>query len=565
MAIIRLVSAEPLDPEKVQEILKPLTSEDGENRVVIEEDPSILGGYILYFDNRRIDMSLRHKLERIDQQLKAGISSDKLEPKRMEVEEIGRVTKCSDGIVFCSGLDHVMSNERLVFDNGEQGLALNLAEEHVGVLLIGDVSKIKTGDVCKRTYEVLEVPVGDALLGRVVDSLGRAIDGDEALPKDMPKRPIEEPAPGILARQPVKEAIYTGITAIDAMIPIGKGQRELIIGDRQTGKTSIASDMILNQKGKNVYCIYVAIGQKMSTIYSLVDSLREAGAMEYTTVVSASASCSTAEVYMAPYTACAMAEEWMHKGKDVLVVYDDLTKHAQAYRALSLLLRRPPGREAYPGDVFYIHSRLLERASKLSDDEGGGSMTAIPIIETQGGDISAYIPTNVISITDGQIYLESDLFFAGQRPAINVGLSVSRVGGDAQASVMRKSAGPLRVQLAQFRELQAFAQFGSDLDPSTRKSLELGARLNEVLKQGKGEPRSMAESVLMLQLAVHNDLTGLEVHEITEFMVDYLVYLRSREHDLLAEIESVPKVEDELYDKIKKSYNHYLTMWKQDK
>lgn len=565
MATIRLVSAEPLDLEQVQAILEPLKGQDGENCVYVEQDPSILGGYILYYNNKRIDMSLRHSLQSISRELQAGHSPDEIRAKDTKVDEIGRVIRCSDGIVFCSGLDDVMSNERILFDNGEQGMALNLAEDHVGVLLIGDMSTIRTGDVCKRTHEVMEVPVGDELLGRVVNALGRSIDGEEKLPPTMERRPIEEPAPAILDRQPVKEAIYTGITAIDAMIPIGKGQRELIIGDRQTGKTTIASDMILNQKGKNVYCIYVAIGQKMSTIYSLVDSLREAGAMEYSTVVAASAAASIAEIYIAPYTACAMAEYWMHKGKDVLVIYDDLTKHAQAYRALSLLLRRPPGREAYPGDVFYIHSRLLERAAKLADEIGGGSITAIPIIETQGGDISAYIPTNVISITDGQIYLESDLFFAGQRPAINVGLSVSRVGGDAQASVMRKSAGPLRVQLAQYRELQAFAQFGSDLDASTRQSLELGSRLTEVLKQGKGTPRSMAESVLLLQLATHNELKVIEVSAVTEFIGTYLVYVRARQQDLLKAIEECPKVEDELYAKIKASFDNFYTVWKESR
>lgn len=560
MAIVRLVCAEAPDSQKIHEILEPLQI-DGANQLVIDEDPSILGGYVLYYDNKRVDKSLRHKMEAMERALKAGVKPEDLGPHKAEVEEIGRVIRCSDGIVFCEGLDHVMSNERVLFDNGEEGLALNLAEEHVGVLLIGDVSKIHTGDICKRTYEVMEVPTGDALLGRVLDALGRPIDGDGPLIKDLKKRPIEEPAPAILERQPVNEAIYTGITAIDAMIPIGKGQRELIIGDRQTGKTSIAADMIMNQKGKNVYCIYVAIGQKMSTVYSLTDTMRRMGALEYTTIVAASASDSIAEVYMAPYTACSMAEAWMRAGKDVLIVYDDLSKHAQAYRALSLLLRRPPGREAYPGDVFYIHSRLLERSAKLSDDEGGGSMTAIPIIETQGGDISAYIPTNVISITDGQIYLESDLFFAGQRPAINVGLSVSRVGGDAQASVMRKSAGPLRVQLAQFRELQAFAQFGSDLDPSTRKTLELGARLTEVLKQGRMAARSMPESVLLLQLAVNNELRLLDVHEVREFIEDYLVYLRSRESALLEEIENSKKVEEDLLEKIRQSFKHYLQIW----
>lgn len=558
MARIHLVSNEPLAEEKVKEILASTPLADaGSEEATFEVDPSILGGYILYVDNRRIDNSLRTKLVKVKTLLDQGAKAADIASVEPVIDEIGRVVRCSDGIVFCTGLERVVSNERLIFDNGEEGIAMNLAGTEVGILLIGDESKVRTGDICRRTFHTIQVPAGDALLGRVVDPLGHPIDGGKTFPKDIKTRPIEHPAPSVIDRQAVKEPIYTGLTVVDALIPIGKGQRELIIGDRQTGKTTIVSDMILNQKGKNVLCVYVAIGQKMSTITELVKEFQLGGAMDYTTVVAASASESVGEIYMAPYAACAIAEEWMENGRDVLIVYDDLSKHAQAYRALSLLLRRPPGREAYPGDVFYIHSRLLERAAKLSDERGGGSMTAIPVIETQGGDISAYIPTNVISITDGQIYLETDLFFAGQRPAVNVGLSVSRVGGDAQASVMRKTAGPLRVNLAQYRELEAFSQFGSDLDPATRESLELGSRLNEVLKQGKSEPRQMAESVIALQLAVHNDLKNLPVADVGEKIDLYLEEVRTNEPELLADIEAVDKVSDELYAKILASWQSW--------
>ncbi len=558
MARIHLVSNEPLAEEKVKEILASTPLVDaGSEEATFEVDPSILGGYILYVDNRRIDNSLRTKLVKVKTLLDQGAKAADIASVEPVIDEIGRVVRCSDGIVFCTGLERVVSNERLIFDNGEEGIAMNLAGTEVGILLIGDESKVRTGDICRRTFHTIQVPAGDALLGRVVDPLGHPIDGGKTFPQDIKTRPIEHPAPSVIDRQAVKEPIYTGLTVVDALIPIGKGQRELIIGDRQTGKTTIVSDMILNQKGKNVLCVYVAIGQKMSTITELVKEFQLGGAMDYTTVVAASASQSVGEIYMAPYAACAIAEEWMENGRDVLIVYDDLSKHAQAYRALSLLLRRPPGREAYPGDVFYIHSRLLERAAKLSDERGGGSMTAIPVIETQGGDISAYIPTNVISITDGQIYLETDLFFAGQRPAVNVGLSVSRVGGDAQASVMRKTAGPLRVNLAQYRELEAFSQFGSDLDPATRESLELGSRLNEVLKQGKSEPRQMAESVIALQLAVHNDLKNLPVADVGEKIDLYLEEVRTNEPELLADIEAVDKVSDELYAKILASWQSW--------
>lgn len=434
----------------------------------------------------------------------------------IERSEVGTVIMVGDGIARASGLEQCMAGELLLFENGEYGMAQNLEENTVSIVLLGSDVGIKEGGLVKRTGKVVSVPVGEALIGRVVNALGQPIDG--AGPIDCTEyRPIETPAPGIIERQPVKEPLQTGIKAIDSMIPIGRGQRELIIGDRQTGKTTIASDTIINQKGKEVICIYVAIGQKRSTVANLVQSLTEAGAMDYTIVVSATASEMAPLQYIAPYSGCAMGEYFMNKGKHVLVVYDDLSKHAVAYRALSLLIRRPPGREAYPGDVFYLHSRLLERAAKLSDERGGGSLTALPIIETQAGDVSAYIPTNVISITDGQIFLETELFHSGVMPAVNPGISVSRVGGNAQIKAMKKVAGTLKLIYSQYRELQSFAQFGSDLDADTKARLAQGERIVEVLKQNRSAPVPVEKQVAILYATIHGSLVDVKVPDVVEY------------------------------------------------
>ena len=430
----------------------------------------------------------------------------------IEQSETGTVIMVGDGIARASGLEKCMAGELLQVDNGEYGMAQNLEENTVSIVLLGSDVGIKEGSTVKRTGKVVSVPVGEALIGRVVNALGQPIDGAGPI-ETTEFRPIESPAPGIIERQPVKEPLQTGIKAIDSMIPIGRGQRELIIGDRQTGKTTIASDTIINQKGKDVICIYVAIGQKRSTVANLVQSLTEAGAMSYTIVVSATASELSPLQYIAPYSGCAMGEYFMHQGKHVLIIYDDLSKHAVAYRAHSLLIRRPPGREAYPGDVFYLHSRLLERAAKLSNELGGGSLTALPIIETQAGDVSAYIPTNVISITDGQIFLESALFNAGNRPAVNVGLSVSRVGGAAQTKAMKKATANLRIELAQYKDMESFAQFSSDLDAETRHQLEHGKALTEMLKQPLYQPKTDAEQVVILVLASHGMLDEVPLAE----------------------------------------------------
>ena len=432
------------------------------------------------------------------------------------VSDVGTVIQAADGIVRIHGLEKAMQGELLEFPGGVHGMVLNLEEDNVGAVLLGDSSQIREGDQVKTTGTVVEVPVGDALLGRVVNALGQPIDGKG--PVETTKyRKTERVAPGVITRKSVDTPLQTGIKAIDSMVPIGRGQRELIIGDRQTGKTAIAVDTILNQKGQGVKCIYVAIGQKASTVATIVKTLEEYGAMDYTTVVAATASELAPMQYIAPYAGCAMGEEWMENGEDVLVVYDDLSKHAAAYRTMSLLLRRPPGREAYPGDVFYLHSRLLERAARLSDKLGGGSLTALPIIETQAGDVSAYIPTNVISITDGQIYLETEMFHAGFRPAVNAGLSVSRVGGAAQIKAMKKIAAPIRVELAQYRELAAFSQFGSELDADTKEKLEQGERLKEILKQPQYQPMPVEYQVIILYAATKKYLLDLEVSELLDF------------------------------------------------
>ena len=435
---------------------------------------------------------------------------------QLEISDFGTVIQVGDGIARVYGLENCMSGELLEFPGNTYGMAMNLEEDNVGVVIMGSDREIKEGDIVKPTGKVAEVPVGDAMMGRVVNALGQPIDGKGPIVSSE-SRPIEYPAPGVLQRKSVNQPLQTGIKAIDSMIPIGRGQRELIIGDRQTGKTAIAIDTILNQKGEDVICIYVAIGQKKSTVAQLVQNLEDKGAMDYTIVVSATASDVAPLQYIAPYAGCAIGEYFMYQGKDVLIVYDDLSKHAVAYRAMSLLLRRPPGREAYPGDVFYLHSRLLERAAKLSDELGGGSITALPIIETQAGDVSAYIPTNVISITDGQIYLETELFFTGQRPAVNAGISVSRVGGNAQIKAMKKVASSVKLELAQYRELASFSQFGSDVDADTKARLDHGQVLMEILKQPQYQPIPVEKQVMIIYAAVNHVLDDIEVEQVHEF------------------------------------------------
>lgn len=473
-----------------------------------------------------------------------------------EVFEEGSIIEVGDGISRVHGLENAMAGELLEFEGSTYGMALNLEENNVGVVLLGDDSKLKEGVKVKRTGKIMDVPVGDALIGRVVNALGQPIDGKGPIKTDK-HRPIESPAPEVIERKSVNQPLQTGIKAIDSLIPIGKGQRELIIGDRQTGKTTIATDTILNQKGQDVICIYVAIGQKESTVAGIVELFEEKGAMDYTIVLSESAAKLAPLQYIAPYSGVAMAEEFMHQGKDVLIVYDDLSKHAVAYREMSLLLRRPPGREAYPGDVFYLHSRLLERAAKLSDELGGGSITALPIIETQDGDISAYIPTNVISITDGQIFLESELFFAGQRPAVNSGLSVSRVGGSAQLKPMKKVSGGIKLELAQYRELEAFAQFGSELDPATQKTLDKGERLMEVMKQAQDSPVDVRDQVVILYAATEGHLDDIAVDKVKEFELGLHEYMQNSHYELRDRI-----ISEEFDEEIKKEIEEAILEYK---
>lgn len=478
--------------------------------------------------------------------LKSEIENYELETKD---QEVGTVIWISDGITTVYGIDHAMYGEIVIFETGVKGMVQDIRRNEIGVILLGKDTGIKEGTKVTRTGKKAGIPVGDAYLGRVVDALGAPIDGKGDIPSDG-YRPIEQEAPGIIDRKSVSVPLETGILAIDSMFPIGRGQRELIIGDRQTGKTSIATDTIINQKGKDVICIYVAIGQKASTIAKIVSTLTKNDAMDYSIVVSATASDSAPLQYIAPYSGTALAEYFMHKGKDVLIVYDDLSKHAVAYRALSLLLERSPGREAYPGDVFYLHSRLLERSSRLSDELGGGSITALPIIETQAGDVSAYIPTNVISITDGQIFLESDLFFAGMRPAVNVGLSVSRVGGAAQTKAMKKVAGSIRIDLAQFREMEVFTQFSSDLDAATKEQLQYGKGLMELLKQPLCHPMSLHEQVITLCVATHKVLVDVEISKTKDFQKDMLNFFEIEHAEIVNEIEEKKVLSDELIDKI---------------
>lgn len=460
---------------------------------------------------------------------------------KLETSDIGTVIQVADGIARIHGLDEAMQGELLEFPGEVYGMVLNLEEDNVGAVLLGDQKNISEGDVVKTTGRVVEVPVGDAMTGRVVNSLGQPIDGKGPIETEK-YRPIERVASGVISRKSVDTPLQTGIKAIDAMVPIGRGQRELIIGDRQTGKTAIAVDTIINQKGQGVHCIYVAIGQKSSTVANIVKTFEEYGAMDYTTVVASTASELAPLQYIAPYAGCAIGEEWMENGEDVLVIYDDLSKHATAYRTLSLLLRRPPGREAYPGDVFYLHSRLLERAAKLSDELGGGSLTALPLIETQAGDVSAYIPTNVISITDGQIYLETEMFNAGFRPAINAGLSVSRVGGAAQIKAMKKIAGPIRTDLAQYRELAAFAQFGSELDDDTKERLAQGERIKEVLKQPQYQPLPVEQQVVIIYAATRKYLLEIKVEDILDFQKELFELIDTKYPDVFRSIRETKEL-----------------------
>ena len=535
----------------------------------LEEDASLGGGFILEVGNDQYDWSTKGRrqqfLDEVMSKRLGGSSQDIVSilqssvddfDLKAEKKEIGFVSSVGDGIVVINGLDHAMYGEVVVFDNGVRGMVQNIERNRIGVILFGDEEGIVEGSRAVRTNKMAGIPVGDAFLGRVVDALGNPIDGEgEIVTRDY--RPIEQPAPGIIDRKTVNVPLQTGILAIDSMFPIGRGQRELIIGDRQTGKTSIAMDTILNQKGKNCLCIYVAIGQKESTIAALVENLKKHDAMSYTCVLAATAADPAPIQYIAPYAATSLAEYFMYEGKDVLIVYDDLSKHAVAYRALSLLLGRAPGREAYPGDVFYLHSRLLERSCRLSDELGGGSITALPIIETQDGDVSAYIPTNVISITDGQIFLESNLFFEGQRPAVNVGLSVSRVGGAAQTKAMKKAAGSLRIDLAQYREMAVFTQFSSDLDESTKTQLTQGAILMELLKQPLGRPLSLGEQVVTLVLALHKEFLDVDKKEVKRLQNQVLQYFEEKEPDILRNIEISGMLADDLVEQIISVYHDF--------
>ena len=535
----------------------------------LEEDASLGGGFILEVGNDQYDWSTKGRRQQfLDEVMSKRLGGSSLDivsilqssvddfDLKAEKKEIGFVSSVGDGIVVINGLDHAMYGEVVVFDNGVRGMVQNIERNRIGVILFGDEEGIVEGSRAVRTNKMAGIPVGDAFLGRVVDALGNPIDGEgEIVTRDY--RPIEQPAPGIIDRKTVNVPLQTGILAIDSMFPIGRGQRELIIGDRQTGKTSIAMDTILNQKGKNCLCIYVAIGQKESTIAALVENLKKHDAMSYTCVLAATAADPAPIQYIAPYAATSLAEYFMYEGKDVLIVYDDLSKHAVAYRALSLLLGRAPGREAYPGDVFYLHSRLLERSCRLSDELGGGSITALPIIETQDGDVSAYIPTNVISITDGQIFLESNLFFEGQRPAVNVGLSVSRVGGAAQTKAMKKAAGSLRIDLAQYREMAVFTQFSSDLDESTKTQLTQGAILMELLKQPLGRPLSLGEQVVTLVLALHKEFLDVDKKEVKSLQNRILQYFEEKEPEILRNIEISGMLADDLVEQIISVYHDF--------
>ena len=616
---LRIETAGDIPEEKLTRVAAKFAevNEIEDYRLSIEPREDLIGGFIIYFQGSRYDYSVKGQLNRIGAFIKRTRSIDGYEDgieaqrkalteedfpatkvkedlekaldqfpeshflsidnieiseltdeqldKRVEdafvsrehKDEIGRVSAISDGVASVTGLRNCMLNELIYFASGATGIAMNLEKSKVGVVLLTGEDTVVESMTCKRTMTTCSVPVGMGLLGRVVDALGHPIDGKGVI-RYLEERPVESPAPTIIERAPVDTPLFTGITAIDALTPIGRGQRELIIGDRQTGKTSIALDAIINQKNENVICVYVPIGQKMANIVATAGLLEKHGAMDYTVIVAASASESAAMQYIAPFSACAIAEKFMYDyHKDVLIVYDDLSKHAQAYRAISLLLRRPPGREAYPGDVFYLHSRLLERSAKLSEELGGGSITALPIVETQGNDISAYIPTNVISITDGQIYLSPELFFSGQRPAVNVGLSVSRVGGAAQTKAVKKVAGPLRISLAQAREMAAFSQFGSDLDENTQLQIKRGVVLNEVLKQERFSPLTMASEVVLLYCATSDKFNFLATEDITEFYTDLLADIRLRHPNIFEEITDGKVFTDEIKSEIDSAYDEF--------
>ena len=616
---LRIETAGDIPEERLIRVAKKFAevNEIEEYRLSIEQRDDLIGGFIVYFQGSRYDYSIKGQLGRIGSFIKQTrsfdapaeggevakaafteeefpsskvkedlekaleqfpeshkVSIDNLEiaslteadlEKRIEDaflfqehrDEIGRVASISDGVASVTGLRNCMLNELIYFASGATGIAMNLEKTKVGVVLLTGEDTVVESMSCKRTMTTCSVPVGMGLLGRVVNALGQPIDGKGVI-RYTEERPVESPAPSIIERAPVNTPLFTGITAIDALTPIGRGQRELIIGDRQTGKTSIALDAIINQKNEDVICVYVPIGQKMANIVATAGLLEKHGAMDYTVIVAASASESAAMQYIAPFAACAIAEKFMYDyHKDVLIVYDDLSKHAQAYRAISLLLRRPPGREAYPGDVFYLHSRLLERSAKLSDELGGGSITALPIVETQGNDISAYIPTNVISITDGQIYLSPELFFSGQRPAVNVGLSVSRVGGAAQTKAVKKVAGPLRISLAQAREMASFSQFGSDLDENTQLQIKRGTVLNEVLKQERFSPLTMASEVVLLYCATTDKLNFLATEDITEFYTALLASIKLRHPNIFEELTDGKELTDEIKSEIDSAYEEY--------
>ena len=616
---LRIETAGDIPEEKLTRVAAKFAevNEIEDYRLSIELRENLIGGFIIYFQGSRYDYSVKGQLDRIGSFIKRTRSIDGYEDgiaaqrkalteedfpatkvkkdlekaleqfpessqlsidnveifelsdeeldKRVEnafvsrehKDEIGRVSAISDGVASVTGLRNCMLNELIYFASGATGIAMNLEKTKVGVVLLTGEDTVVESMTCKRTMTTCSVPVGMGLLGRVVDALGHPIDGKGVI-RYTEERPVESPAPLIIDRAPVDTPLFTGITAIDALTPIGRGQRELIIGDRQTGKTSIALDTIINQKNENVICVYVPIGQKMSNIVATAGLLEKRGALDYTVIVAASASESAAMQYIAPFSACAIAEKFMYDyHKDVLIVYDDLSKHAQAYRAISLLLRRPPGREAYPGDVFYLHSRLLERSAKLSDELGGGSITALPIVETQGNDISAYIPTNVISITDGQIYLSPELFFSGQRPAVNVGLSVSRVGGAAQTKAVKKVAGPLRISLAQAREMAAFSQFGSDLDENTQLQIKRGTVLNEVLKQERFSPLTMAGEVVLLYCATTDKFNFLATEDITEFYTALMADIRLRHPNIFEELSFRKELTDEIKAEIDSAYEEY--------
>lgn len=558
-------------PSTAQEekFLAFLSEKYGEDiSLVWKKEESLEGGFKLQVGSDIYDWSLQGRFLQLKEALsKLKSKNDNVIPLLKDTihswtpqalaQEMGTVLTVGDGIATVDGLENATYGEIFLFESGVRGMALDLRKDEIGCILFGSDEEIEAGSMVRRTGRIAGIPVGDEFLGRVVNALGAPIDGmGEIFPEGY--RPIENPAPGIVDRQPVDTPLETGILAIDAMFPIGRGQRELIIGDRQTGKTAIAVDTILNQKGKDVICIYVAIGQKASSVAQLVQNLKSAGAMDYTIVVNASASDPAPLQYIAPYAGCALGEYFMDKGKDVLIVYDDLSKHAIAYRCLSLLLERAPGREAYPGDVFYLHSRLLERSAHLSEQKGGGSMTALPIVETQAGDVSAYIPTNIISITDGQIFLESDLFFAGQRPAVNVGLSVSRVGGDAQTKAMKKAAGTIRLDLAQYREMEVFTQFASDLDDTTKRQLVYGQGLMQILKQEQYKPLKQHEQVITLVVALHHLLQDIPLDEIKKVMSELLDHFEDKHFDIVEKIESTGLLDEACRNEIVETAERYL-------